>query len=169
MKPPASRSSSLPLAHYERLSIENTVVIVDTGRPLSVDLSRSAMPAAFRSKCPPARRRFVINSGAPKFAGERFRQMARMTAAHSTVTVNDTSSSRFSQSRFLGPIITSGVSRVVVEAQGRTGPPESVMANHDGYLSSLRAPARARHRRAERRPGTIRAAATGLRADGQRS
>lgn len=128
---------SLPLAHYERLSIENTVVIVDTGRPLSVDLSRSAHAGCLSFEMSSGKTRFVINSGAPKFAGERFRQMARMTAAHSTVTVNDTSSSRFSQSRFLGPIMTSGVSRVVVERKDEPGRLESVAANHDGYLSSF--------------------------------
>ena len=32
---------SLPHAHYERLSMGDTVIIMDTGRPLSVDLSRT--------------------------------------------------------------------------------------------------------------------------------
>ncbi|THK38747.1 heparinase [Ensifer sp. MPMI2T] len=128
---------SLPHAHYERLSLGDTVVIMDTGRPLSIDLSRSAHAGCLSFEMSSGRNRFVINSGAPKFAGERFRLMARATAAHSTVTVNDTSSCRFSQSRFLGPIMTSGLSNVLVERRDEPGRIESVWASHDGYLASF--------------------------------
>ncbi|MBW0367718.1 heparinase II/III family protein [Ensifer adhaerens] len=128
---------SLPHAHYERMAMENTVVIMDTGRPLSVDLSRSAHAGCLSFEMSSGKTRFVVNSGAPKFAGERFRQMARMTAAHSTVTVNDTSSSRFSQSRFLGPIMTSGVKHVTAARKDEAGGLESVTASHDGYLAAF--------------------------------
>ncbi len=126
---------SLPHAHYERLSLGDTAVIMDTGRPLSAALSRSAHAGCLSFEMSSGRNRFIINSGAPKFAGERFRQMARSTAAHSTVTVNDTSSSRFSQSRFLGPIMISGPARVAVERNDEPGAIEQVKASHDGYLA----------------------------------
>ena len=126
---------SLPHAHYERLSMGDTVIIMDTGRPLSVDLSRTAHAGCLSFEMSSGRNRFVVNSGAPKFAGERFRQMARTTAAHSTVTVDDTSSCRFSQSRFLGPIMISGPSRVAVERKDEPGSIEQVKASHDGYLA----------------------------------
>ncbi|MDX0428602.1 heparinase [Sinorhizobium medicae] len=126
---------SLPHAQYERLSLGETVVIVDTGRPLSVDLSRSAHAGCLSFEMSSGRNRFVINSGAPKFAGDRFRQMARTTAAHSTVTLNDRSSCRFSQSRFLGPIVAGGPSRVAVERKDEPGRMEKVKASHDGYVA----------------------------------
>jgi uncharacterized heparinase superfamily protein len=128
---------SLPHALYERLSLGDSVVIMDTGRPLSVDLSRSAHAGCLSFEMSSGRNRFVINSGAPKFAGERFRQMARLTAAHSTVTVDDTSSCRFSQSRFLGAIMTEGVTRVEVERKDDPGRFEFVKASHDGYLGAF--------------------------------
>ncbi|WP_407065184.1 heparinase II/III family protein [Ensifer sp. LC499] len=128
---------TLPHAHYERLAMEKTVVIIDTGRPHSVDLSRSAHAGCLSFEMSSGKTRFVVNSGAPKFAGERFRQMSRMTAAHSTVTVNDTSSSRFSQSRFLGPIMTTGVSKVMAARKDEPGGLESVAASHDGYLAAF--------------------------------
>ncbi|HXV29738.1 MAG TPA: heparinase II/III family protein, partial [Sinorhizobium sp.] len=126
---------SLPHMHYERLSLADTVVIMDTGRAHSVDLSRTAHAGCLSFEMSSGKNRFIINSGAPKFAGERFRQMARATAAHSTVTVNDTSSCRFSKSLFLGPIMTSGLSRVMVERRDEPGRIESVRASHDGYLA----------------------------------
>jgi len=126
---------SLPHAQYERLSLGDTVIIMDTGLPLSVDLSRSAHAGCLSFEMSSGRSRFVINSGAPKFAGERFRLMARLTAAHSTVTINDTSSCRFSQSAFLGPVMTSSLSRVDVERRDEPGSIESVKASHDGYLA----------------------------------
>ena len=53
------------------------------------------------------------------------------------MTVNDTSSSRFSQSRFLGPIMTTGVSKVAVARKDEPGGLESVTASHDGYLAAF--------------------------------
>jgi uncharacterized heparinase superfamily protein len=126
---------SLPHMHYERLSLGDTAIIMDTGRPLSIDLSRTAHAGCLSFEMSSGRNRFIINSGAPKFAGERFRQIARTTAAHSTVTVNDTSSCRFSKSQFFGPIMTSGLSRVDVERRDEPGRFESVKASHDGYLA----------------------------------
>ncbi len=126
---------SLPHMHFERLSLGDTAIIMDTGYPLSVDLSRTAHAGCLSFEMSSGRNRFIINSGAPKFAGERFRQMARATAAHSTVTVNDTSSLRFLKSKFLGPIVTSGLPRVVVERKDEPGVIDAVRASHDGYLA----------------------------------
>lgn len=128
---------SLPHMHFERLSLGETAIIMDTGRPLSVDLSRVAHAGYLSFEMSSGRNRFIINSGAPKFASERFRQMARATAAHSTVTVNDTSSCRFSKSPFLGPIVTEGPFRVVCERKDESGRIESVRASHDGYLAAF--------------------------------
>jgi len=128
---------SLPHMSFERLSLGETAIIMDTGRPLSVDLSRAAHAGYLSFEMSSGRNRFIVNSGAPKFAGERFRQLARATAAHSTVTVNDTSSCRFSKSLFLGPIVTDGPSRVVCERKDEPGRIESVRASHDGYLAAF--------------------------------
>jgi uncharacterized heparinase superfamily protein len=128
---------ALPHLQYERLAHNNVVVIMDTGKPLSPELSRTAHAGCLSFEMSSGRHRFVINSGSPKFAGERFRQLARLTAAHSTVTINDRSSSRLSQSGFLGPIITGGVSKVIVRREERAGQPDAVIATHDGYAQAF--------------------------------
>ncbi|WP_275786693.1 heparinase II/III family protein [Pararhizobium gei] len=126
---------ALPHMQYQRLAAGRVLAIMDTGMPLSPELSRTAHAGCLSFEMSSGRHRFVINSGSPKFAGERYRQMARMTAAHSTVTVQDHSSARLSQSRFLGPIVTGGVSRV--DCVRQEAEPDSIIARHDGYVRSF--------------------------------
>jgi uncharacterized heparinase superfamily protein len=126
----------LPDSQYERLATQDVVVVMDTGCPVSAALSREAHAGCLSFELSSGRHRFIINSGAPRFAGDRIRQMARLTAAHSTVTVNDRSSAHVSTSTFLGPIITGGVTKVVVERKTDTAS-DSVVARHDGYLGDL--------------------------------
>jgi uncharacterized heparinase superfamily protein len=82
--------------------------------------------------------RIVVNCGLPATSREGWRQVARATAAHSTVTFNDTSSCRFIES---GPIrrmlygtpMLAGPRNVTVTH----GEPENgilLRASHDGYL-----------------------------------
>ncbi|KQS76123.1 heparinase [Rhizobium sp. Leaf384] len=123
----------LPDSQYERLAAKDVVVVMDTGRPISAALSRNAHAGCLSFELSSGRHRFIINSGAPRFAGERYRQMARLTAAHSTVTVEDRSSARLSTSDFLGPIVTGGVSEVVVNRSASDGG-DTVVARHNGYV-----------------------------------
>jgi uncharacterized heparinase superfamily protein len=64
-------------------------------------------------------------------------QAARATAAHSTVTLNDTSSCQFSKSKSLGPIMVSGIKKVIVERAETEDGRDYVRAAHDGYLSTF--------------------------------
>ncbi|MFB2552949.1 heparinase II/III family protein [Ensifer soli] len=128
---------SLPHSQYERLQLEGVTLIVDTGKPASTALSRTAHAGCLSFEMSSGRHRFIVNAGSPKFASDRFRQLARATAAHSTVTVNDTSSLRFSASRFLGPVAVSGVSEVKAKREDTAGERESLVASHDGYLANF--------------------------------
>ncbi len=125
---------SLPHLHYHRLAVKDVVLIMDTGKPMSLELSASAHAGCLSFEMSSGRYRFIINSGAPRFAGEDFRQLARSTAAHSTAVLNDTSSSRMSKSAWLGPIIVSGVACVDVSRQESHEGAEGVTASHDGYV-----------------------------------
>ncbi|SIQ85213.1 Uncharacterized conserved protein, heparinase superfamily [Rhizobium sp. RU20A] len=126
----------LPDGQYHRLAAEDTVVVIDTGKPRSTVLSRTAHAGCLSFEMSSGRYRFIVNSGAPRFAGERFRQMARVTACHSTVTINDTSSARMCRSRFVGPVMLSGVSSVAVSRDGALAGFDRVVATHDGYAES---------------------------------
>ena len=125
---------ALPSINYHRLAVKETVVLMDTGLPKSVDLSTTASAGALSIEMSSGKNRFIINSGRPRFAGEALRQMSRMTAAHSVATLNDTSSSRISSSRFLGPIVVGGVTKVEVSRAERQSGAEGLTATHDGYV-----------------------------------
>ncbi|QLF68841.1 heparinase II/III family protein [Peteryoungia desertarenae] len=125
---------ALPHGEYQRMSAGGTVLLVDTGCPAPGFLSRSVHAGCLSFELSSGRNRFIINCGSPRYAGEKYQQMARVTAAHSTVCVGDVSSCRFSKSAFLGPIVAEGVSRVTLDRQ--TGPDGSdrLIASHNGYL-----------------------------------
>jgi uncharacterized heparinase superfamily protein len=125
---------SLPHMNYHRLTSENETVIVDTGRALSPELSRTAHAGCLSFEMSAGRHRFIINCGAPKFAGRNYRTIARATAAHSTVTLNETSSSRVLRSRFSGPFLISGVSKIEVERSDDQHGNDWLRAWHDGYV-----------------------------------
>ena len=125
---------ALPSINYDRLAVKETVVLMDTGVPKSIDLSATHAAGTLSIEMSSGKNRFIVNSGRPRFAGEAMRQMARMTAAHSVATLNDTSSSRISSSRFLGPIIIGGVSKVEVSRTERDSGAYGITASHDGYL-----------------------------------
>lgn len=125
---------ALPHTHYHRLSAQQTTLIVDTGAPLSAELSRTAHSGCLSFEMSSGRNRFIINSGAPSFAGRNYQQLARATAAHSTVTLADTSSCRLSPSNFIGPVMVSGISSVKAERRSG-GDYDGVLASHDGYAT----------------------------------
>src|SRR6516225_6002414 len=90
-----------PYSGYQRLESAGTLVLMDTGRPppLAVSTEAHAGCLSFELSC--RQNRIVVNCGLPLTSRESWQQVARATAAHSTVTFNDTSSCRFNES---GPI-----------------------------------------------------------------
>ncbi|WP_080955171.1 heparinase II/III family protein [Neorhizobium galegae] len=125
---------ALPHMNYHRLSADGTTLIVDTGRPLSPGLSRGAHAGCLSFEMSAGRHRFIVNCGSPKYAGRNYRHMARSTPAHSTVTLNETSSSRIIRSRFAGSMLLGGVSEVEVERWDDMHGNDWLRASHDGYV-----------------------------------
>lgn len=126
-----------PYSGYERLSMGATTVIADTGLPPPVTASRDAHSGCLSFEMSSGRQRYIVNSGIDRFGPAEFRPLGRSTAAHSTATINDTSSCRFSHSKGLSsmigtPIIAgpTSVQRNRVEDSGRQG----FVASHDGYV-----------------------------------
>ncbi|TCL73060.1 heparinase II/III family protein [Rhizobium sp. BK251] len=128
---------AMPQTRYQRLASGKSVVIADTGPPAPGGLSATAHAGCLSFEMSSGRHRLIVNSGSPKFAGRRYAQMARATAAHSTVTLDDTSSSRITQSAFLGHVMTETVHSVTVERGETEDGRDSVKASHDGYLRSF--------------------------------
>ncbi|WP_102959335.1 heparinase II/III family protein [Mangrovicella endophytica] len=123
---------------YQRLSASRSVVIADTGTPPPPPLSSEAHAGALAFEFSSGGQRLVVNCGAPGRPDPHWRRLSRATAAHSTLTLADHSSARFSRSeaidRFLGAPLIGGpvelaVSRDEPDSLGATG----FTAVHDGY------------------------------------
>lgn len=122
---------------YQRLAADDTVLIVDTGIPQSMELSKGAHCGCLSFELSSVRNRFIVNSGFPSYAAMDFKRASRSTAAHSTVTLNDTSSSRLSRSRLLGSVVVSGIKNVNVQRETDQKGADVLIASHDGYLDQL--------------------------------
>lgn len=127
-------SRALTEIGYQRLAAGDTVVLADTGIPQTLELSRDAHCGCLSFEFSSARSRFIVNSGFPAFAAPAFKRASRSTAAHSTITLNDTSSSRLSRSRVLGSIMLPGVTEVTVSREIDQKGADTLTASHDGYL-----------------------------------
>ena len=87
-----------PHSGYERLSMGGTTVIADTGLPPPIDVSNAAHAGCLSFEMSSGRQHFIVNCGVDTYGAAEFRPLARATAAHSTATLNDTSSARFNHS-----------------------------------------------------------------------
>lgn len=126
-----------PHSGYERLSMGGVTVIADTGAPPPTDVSAEAHAGCLSFEMSSGRRQFIVNCGVDQLGSPDFRPLARATAAHSTATLNDSSSCRFSAServtRLLGTPLAGGPKKVAcqrADADGRQG----FVASHDGYV-----------------------------------
>lgn len=127
---------ALPQTGYERIEAADTTIIVDTGKPVSVPLSATTTAGCLSLEMSSGKHRYFVNSGLPRFAGEAIRQLSRATAAHSVATLNDTSSARIASSRYLGPVIFAGVSKINVARYERQDGSDGLAASHDGYIEN---------------------------------
>src|SRR5690606_31023231 len=80
----------------------------------------------------------IVNSGIDNYGPDDYRTLARLTAAHSTAVVNDSSSCRFNAAsaagQILGTALVSGPKRVDckrLDDEDR----QMFRASHDGYHS----------------------------------
>ncbi len=130
--------SNAPHSGYQRLEAGGGVLIVDVGRAPPIELSLEAHAGCLSFEfSTPKQNPLIVNCGMPPTAREDWRQLARATPAHSTVTFNDTSSARFVISpavrRVLGgaPMLD-GPSHVAVRREDRDDA-LVLRATHDGY------------------------------------
>ena len=130
--------SNAPYSAYQRLEAGGAVLIMDTGGapPLDMSLEAHAGCLSFEFSSP-KQSLIVVNCGMPQTGRDDWRRFSRSTAAHSTVTFNETSSARFIESaafrRVLGgaPML-GGPSNVEVNRADRD---DAIVlrAAHDGY------------------------------------
>lgn len=129
--------SNAPHSGYQRMDAGDTALVMDTGRPPPVALSQEAHAGCLSFELSWRQSRLVVNCGLPAVNKENWRQVARATAAHSTATLNETSSCRFLETSSLrrllfGVPIASGPRAVTTERGLEDG--EWLRATHDGYV-----------------------------------
>jgi len=124
---------------YQRIESGTSLILADTGRPPPFGMSQDAHAGCLSFEFSHARNRIVVNCGMPAINKKAWQRVARATAAHSTATLNDTSSCRFmretSSSRHIGTPIVAGPKNVQVSRAERDGS-HFVRASHDGYAKS---------------------------------
>ncbi len=127
-----------PHSGYERLAMGGTTVIADTGAPPPADVSNRAHAGCLSFEMSSGRHSIIVNSGVDTFGAPEFRPLARATAAHSTATLNDSSSARFNVSAsvnaLVGAPLVGGPKHVRCERHDTKGA-QGFAAMHDGYLA----------------------------------
>lgn len=133
-----------PWSGYERMTAGRALVIVDVGAPPPRPFSTEAHAGCLSFEMSVAGAMIVVNCGVSPVDAASTRLAARSTAAHSTVTVEDTSSCRFAgapagdrlagyMERLLGPVILAGPAHVEAERSTDTAG-HTLAASHDGYF-----------------------------------
>jgi uncharacterized heparinase superfamily protein len=129
--------ANAPHSGYQRLESAGTLVLMDAGCPPPMAVSQEAHAGCLSFELSDKQNRIVVNCGLPVASREGWRQVARTTAAHSTVTLNDTSSCRFIEAgpvrRMLyGTPMIAGPRNVAVTREEQRGG-TLLRASHDGY------------------------------------
>ena len=128
--------ASAPHSGYQRAQAKDLLVLMDTGTPPPLGVSQEAHAGCLSFELSSGMQRLVVNCGLPATSKETWRQVARATAAHSTVIMNDTSSCRFLETgsfkRMIGMPIVSGPTSVPVAREERHDA-LVLRASHDGY------------------------------------
>jgi len=133
--------SNAPHSGYQRIDAGHTALLMDTGRPPPIGMSQEAHAGCLSFEMSWKQHRLVINCGLPSVNRETWRQVARATAAHSTVTFNDKSSCHFLESisfrhLLFGIPIVSGPHVVHVAREDRPGG-AVLRTSHDGYANDF--------------------------------
>ncbi|MEW5421550.1 heparinase II/III family protein [Amorphus sp. 3PC139-8] len=123
---------------YQRIDAGEAVVLMDTGVPPPLRFARQAHAGCLSFEMSDGGNRIIVNCGMPAGGRAVWRAVARSTAAHSTLVVDDTSSARILPNHGigarLGPLLHAGPRHV--ETRREDDPDQvAVVAEHDGYLA----------------------------------
>jgi uncharacterized heparinase superfamily protein len=132
--------TNAPHSGYQRLEMQDAIVIVDAGRPPPPIFSTRAHAGCASFEFSVGAQRLVLNCGSPDANRAAAQEAARMTAAHSTLVVDDTSSCRFAfhvgLRKWLGDEIVSGPDPVDVERRDEASG-STLVIQHNGYEPSF--------------------------------
>lgn len=121
---------------YARLARGNTVVIADMGQPPPLLSSDKAGAGCLSFELSSGVQEIIVNCGSPKDEDSEWHIVSRATAAHSTLTVDDTSSSRLIKRQLLQPqreVYLLSNPKAVLAKSAIDDDDIVVRAAHDGY------------------------------------
>lgn len=123
---------------FNRLQLGNTTVIVDTGAAPPADVAGRAHAGCLSFEMSSGRHHFIVNCGVDNYGPPEYLALSRATAAHSTATLNDTSSARFATSGWtsgiIGAPLVQGPRKTPCERSDGEGH-RAFTASHDGYAA----------------------------------
>jgi uncharacterized heparinase superfamily protein len=119
---------SAPYAGFQRAQAGRTLVLADTGVPARPGFDGDAHAGTLSFEMSHGRERLVVNCGGYQRANSDWRNVARATAAHSTLVVADTNSSEIGAHGGLGRCPTHVPCERIED-----GGSHWVSASHDGY------------------------------------
>ena len=123
---------------YQRIVADDGLTIMDTGISPESLLSEYAHAGFLSLEFSHGKDQILVNCGLPQYPTAEIRSLARSTAAHSTATIHDTSSSRIQKKgllfRFLGAAIISGPSQITCK-RTTNNYETTINAEHNGYVA----------------------------------
>ncbi len=126
----------LPQTGFERLMMGGTIVIADTGKVPLARENAMAHAGTLSFEMSSGRHRYIVNTGVDAQGPDAFQQISRQTVAHSTLSLDDMSSSVFTGNerlqRLLGSALVRGPSAVSVARKDKAGV-QGFIATHNGY------------------------------------
>lgn len=128
-----------PHSGYQRLEANGTLVICDTGRPPPPAFGERTHAGTLSLEMSIGSQKLVINCGRPTSRNRDANQAARVTAAHSTLVVENSSSSRFAGPalrRWFGDAIVDGPKNVTLARSDEAGS-QTLETSHDGYAEQF--------------------------------
>lgn len=132
--------SNAPHSGYQRLTGGTSVVLMDTGPAPEISLSGDAHAGCLSLEFSSAANRIVVNCGVSSKSNPVWRRVSRSTAAHSTASIDDTSSCRFLSEKpfghLLGAPILSGPRTIDLSREDDAAGCR-LTATHDGYAAEF--------------------------------
>jgi uncharacterized heparinase superfamily protein len=129
-----------PDSAYVRLAAGDTILLADVGAPPAGEWSLAAHAGCLSFEMSSGVAPLIVNCGAPTIPQAQANRLCRTTAAHSTATLNDTSSCRFGGDGLFGGLmkgrIVAGPSRPALRRDSDEAG-EVVTASHDGYVRAF--------------------------------
>lgn len=123
---------------YQRLSMGCCAVIADAGKPPAGIDSAENFAGCLSFEMSSGRHCYIVNSGIDQSGPEEYRDLARLTAAHSALVLNDTSSCRYTSKpwvkSWLGTTMIAGPTAVALE-RADDDEAQSFTARHNGYAA----------------------------------